>query len=118
MVEACDQGVQIPSAQYPPKKVEKYLKLQLKSLAAQALLPGQGSAERTAKRHELRTQCLAILDGVQADMKRRIRADGGYSQTHSRSPSGFSSPDCDQRRVGYNVHVSRLEGRQERQLMI
>jgi hypothetical protein len=48
----------------------KFLRLQLKSLAAQALLPGQDSAERTAKRHELRTQCLAILDGVQADMKK------------------------------------------------
>jgi hypothetical protein len=70
MVEACDQGVQIPSAQYPPKKVEKFLRLQLKSLAAQALLPGQDSAERTAKRRELRTQCLAVLDGVQADMKK------------------------------------------------
>jgi hypothetical protein len=58
MVEACDQGVQIPSAQYPPKKVEKFLRLQLKSLAAQALLPGQDS------------QCLAVLDGVQADMKK------------------------------------------------
>jgi hypothetical protein len=47
MVEAHDQGVRIPSAQYPPKKVEKYLKSQLKALAAQVFLPGQDSAKRT-----------------------------------------------------------------------
>jgi hypothetical protein len=70
LVEARDQGIQIPSAQYPPKKVEKFLELQLKALAAQVFLPGQDSAKRTAKRHELRTQCLAVLDGVQADMKK------------------------------------------------
>jgi hypothetical protein len=70
MVEAHDQGVQIPSAQYPPKKAEKFLKLQLKALAAQVFLPGQDSAERTKERHEVRKQCLAVLDGVQADMKK------------------------------------------------
>lgn len=71
LVEARDQGVQIPSAQYPPKQLEKFLQSRLKALAAEAFLPDSDSAERTKTRHKVRAESLAHLAAVQVFMKQK-----------------------------------------------
>lgn len=71
LVEARDQGVQITSAQYPPKQLGKFLQSRLKALAAEAFLPDSDSAERTKIRHKVRAESLAHLDAVQAFLKQK-----------------------------------------------
>ena len=71
MVEALDQGVQIGSAQFPPKQFEKVLQSRLKALAAEVFLPGSDFAERKKIRHESRAETLADLDVIQTHMKQR-----------------------------------------------
>lgn len=70
-IEAHDQGVQIGSAQFPLKQMEKVLQSSLKSLAAEAFLPDSDSDERKKKRHELRARTLAHLDEIQISMKQK-----------------------------------------------
>ncbi|KAH0291709.1 hypothetical protein M436DRAFT_72000 [Aureobasidium namibiae CBS 147.97] len=70
-VKALDQGVQIGSAQSPPKQFEKFLQSRLKALAAEVFLPDSDSAERKKRRHELRAVILADLDVTQTHMKQR-----------------------------------------------
>ena len=69
LVEAREQGVKIPSAQFPPKQLEKYLQLRLKAIHANMFLPYENTAQNRKKRHEMRKECLAHLDEVQTYMK-------------------------------------------------
>lgn len=75
LVEAVEQGVKIPSPQFPPKKLEKYLHLRLKAITANIFLPGGDTAHSRNKRHEMRKECLASLDEVQTYMK---QSRGGW----------------------------------------
>ena len=70
-VEALNQGIQIGSAQLPPKQFEKFLQTRLKALAAEVFLPGSDSAERKKIRHESRAETLADLNVTQTHMKQR-----------------------------------------------
>jgi hypothetical protein len=71
LAEAVEQGVKIPSAQFPPRELEKYLQLQLKANTAHLFLPGGDTPERMEKNREMRKQCLAHLDEVQTSLKQK-----------------------------------------------
>jgi hypothetical protein len=75
LAKAQEQGVKIPSAQFPPKKLENYLQLRLKAIHANICLPYGDTAQNRKKRHEMRKECLAHLDEVQTYMK---QSRGGW----------------------------------------
>jgi hypothetical protein len=71
MAEAQEQGVKMPSAQFPPQEVEKFLQTKLKAVAASAFLPDAATSEYTKNRHEVRKDTLANLDAIEAYMKQK-----------------------------------------------